>query len=367
MSCRTSGRPKPLITWKRKDGTLLQAVVTSSEGISNLTFTRVRLHHNVAYICQAQNDINTATAEIDLFVLKLVDSAPSFLTSAERTWIKLDCKTNVATNITWTRKGGDLPRHHLLFQNGTLVLRNATTSYSGVYTCVTNIEYSRKELQESLVIIGNLSCSHIKVGYPTTTSGNYTIDPDSEGGEEPFVVYCDMNEERGVTEIRHDVETRTPVCGCGGPGCYTRNVTYTGATKTQLRNLIKISTHCEQFVMFECNGSVPFVGERAAWWVSRDGKRMNYWGGASPGSRKCACAMNNSCVGEGLCNCKIDGPLRWRYDRGKLTDIKSLPVFGFQFGGNGSGQSFYTLGRFRCYGLKKTTGSWNSVIFVFNL
>ena len=33
-----------------------------------------------------------------------------------------------------------------------------------------------------------------------------------------------------------------------------------------------------------------------AWWVSRDSTKMTYWGGASPGSGKCACGMNNSCA-----------------------------------------------------------------------
>ena len=32
------------------------------------------------------------------------------------------------------------------------------------------------------------------------------------------------------------------------------------------------------------------------WWVSRDGRRQDYWGGATPGSKKCACGMLGNCV-----------------------------------------------------------------------
>ena len=336
---------------------MVQALITVSEGISNLTFVKVQPNNNGTYICEARNDVNRETAETDFLVLELVFRAPPFVTFAERASIQLDCKTSPDTNVTWSRKGRYLPKQHLIFLNGSLVIQNASSSYSGTYICATKSDSRSLQLQESLVIIGNLSCSHIKAGYPFLTSGNYTIDPDGEGGEEPFEVYCDMKDNDGLTEVSHDIEERSPVKGCKALGCYERNVTYKGATQAQLGNLIQVSTHCEQFVMFECNGSLSFISERAAWWVSRDGKPRYYWGGATPNSKKCACGMTNSCVGGGECNCKSRGPVGWRSDSGKLTEITRLPVSAFRFSDIGNGKGFYSLGKLKCYGMNRAAGT----------
>ena len=109
----------------------------------------------------------------------------------------------------------------------------------------------------SLKLIGHLlsvvalwlSCSHLKKGDPTTVSGNYNIDPDGEGGLEPFSVYCDMTNKNGVgvTVISHDSESRTIVDGYEDKGSYSRDINYTGASLSQLAGLTSVSLHCEQF------------------------------------------------------------------------------------------------------------------------
>ena len=50
--------------------------------------------------------------------------------------------------------------------------------------------------------------------------------------------------------------------------------------------------HCEHFIKYECYGSMLFCSFNG-WWVSRDSSKTLYWGGASPGSNKCACRMTN--------------------------------------------------------------------------
>ena len=42
------------------------------------------------------------------------------------------------------------------------------------------------------------SCSELKNLDFTVKQGNYAIDPDGEGGLEPFAVYCDMTDKNGV-------------------------------------------------------------------------------------------------------------------------------------------------------------------------
>jgi len=54
------------------------------------------------------------------------------------------------------------------------------------------------------------------------------------------------------------------------------------------------------------------------WWASRRGDKMRYWGGAAPGSNKCACGMDNNCVAPTeRCNCDSDRE-QWLYDEGKI-------------------------------------------------
>ena len=86
--------------------------------------------------------------------------------------------------------------------------------------------------------------------------------------------------------------------------------------------------------------------------MSRDSTEMTYWGGASPGSAKCACGMNNSCANPNKgCNCDANDDV-WREDSGLLTDKTKLPVKQLRFGdtGEGSEKGYHTLGKFKCYG-----------------
>ncbi|XP_078366921.1 neurexin-4-like isoform X2 [Oculina patagonica] len=206
------------------------------------------------------------------------------------------------------------------------------------------------------------SCSHLKRLDPTAESGNYVIDPDGEGGLPPLQnVTCDMSDKNGVgvTVISHDSENRTLVQGCENAGCYSRGIDYSGASLSQLASLTEVSTHCEQFIKYECKGSLMFKDNQHAWWESRDSVMMTYWGGAEPGSGKCACGMNNSCADTHLaCNCDKNDNV-WREDSGLLTDKTHLPVKKLRFGDTGKAENgfdelgYHTLGKFKCYGIAK--------------
>ena len=181
----------------------------------------------------------------------------------------------------------------------------------------------------------------------------YVINPDGGGGVAPFTVFCDMSDKAGVgvTVISHDSETRTQVDGCYPPGCYSRNVTYTGASLAQLASLTRVSSHCEQFIKYECHHS-RLLGDGFGWLVSRDGTKMLYWGGASPDSNKCACGINNTCVNPSFpCNCDENDQV-WREDSGLLTHKSDLPVSQLRFGdtSGSSEKGYHTLGKLKCYG-----------------
>ena len=188
-----------------------------------------------------------------------------------------------------------------------------------------------------------------------SASGNYVIDPDGKGGLAPFAVYCDMTDKSGVgvTVISHDSESRTRVKGYESPGSYSRDVHYTGASLSQLASLTRVSSHCEQFIKYECHGSVLLNNNNPyGWWVSRDSTKMTYWGRAS-GRSKCACGMTKSCANPGYgCNCDKNDYV-WREDSGLLTDKTRLPVKQLRFGDTGAGKEKgnHTLGKLKCYGV----------------
>jgi len=95
------------------------------------------------------------------------------------------------------------------------------------------------------------------------------------------------------------------------------------------------------------------VGRGFAWWMSRDSSQMTYWGGASPGSGKCACGMTNSCADPSYgCNCDKNDFV-WREDSGLLTEKTHLPVKQLRFEDTHDRQlGYHTLGKLRCYGIE---------------
>ena len=198
------------------------------------------------------------------------------------------------------------------------------------------------------------SCSEIRSSV-SRVSRNYVIDPDGEGGLAPFTVFCDMTDKNGVgvAVISHDSESRTLVTGCENQGCYSRDIHYTGANLSQLASLTRVSSHCEQFIKYECYDSGFWFNNPYGWWVSRDSTKMTYWGGASPGSGKCACGRTNSCANTGdRCNCDKNDNV-WREDSGLLTDKTKLPVIQLRFGDTGGSheKGYHTLGKLKCYGV----------------
>ena len=197
------------------------------------------------------------------------------------------------------------------------------------------------------------SCSHLKKLDPKAGNGTYVIDPDGEGHVSPYNVTCNMTDKNGVgvTVISHNSENRTLVIGFEKAGSYSRDIQYKEADLLQLASLTSVSTHCEQFIKYECFDSLMFKGNHA-WWVSRDSANMTYWGGAKPGSGKCACGMNSSCADNKVCNCGANDR-HWREDSVLLTDKTHLPVKQLRFGDTGDDreEGYHTLGKFKCYGI----------------
>ena len=204
-----------------------------------------------------------------------------------------------------------------------------------------------------------MTCSGLLKKIPSSHSGLRYLNPQGLVSSPVVQVYCNMTSKSGVgvTVIGHDSESRTLVKGYELPGSYKRKINYDISMK-QIVAIMKQSKNCEQYIKYECYESVfrlRSAGKYFGWWVSRQGSKMNYWGGGAVNSGKCACGMTNSCAGGYKCNCDAND-LVWREDSGYLTDKNTLPVTQLRLGDTGDVRGsaheagYHTLGKLRCWG-----------------
>ena len=81
---------------------------------------------------------------------------------------------------------------------------------------------------------------------------------------------------------------------------------------------------------------------------------MDYWAGATPGSRQCMCGVRGECHSQDKeCNCDSEYE-DWLEDEGIIKDKKHLPVKSLHFGDTGTPldnkEGRFSLGRLRCSG-----------------
>ena len=363
LVCQATGQPTPTVTWSKLS--LLhhhdtpKKTVTIVEG-GKLSLVKVTKSQRGDYLCLAKNLLNQDSALVQVTVLEalkftLLPPRKSLaLTSGD---VLLPCSAQGAREIVWQRTSQSLPTNRILYSNGSLLLKKISPNYAGSYTCIARNFHRSVKASSSLEVRKPISCSELKSSNKGIPSGNYMIDPDGKGGVTPFSVYCDMSDKGGVgvTIISHDSESRTHVGssipGCGSAGCYSKDVRYIGVSIAQLAALTRVSQNCEQFIKFECNNDILFIEVSYAWWVSRDGTRKNYWGGATGHDNMCACGVTNSCTGGRKCNCNNYGS-GWNEDSGLLTDKSALPVTQIRLGdlNDSSEEGYHTLGKLKCYG-----------------
>ena len=357
IACTATGQPSPRIAWSKAVGSLPADRTKVMNG--TLIIYEVTRNDGGIYVCKAENILGsvTDTAQIMIFSpLRFKVRPPQEITPMIGSTVRLPCvaESDLRTAIFWTMDGkSSLPVDFNVLRNDTLIIENIKKSNEGSYTCRASNALTTIETKVTINSPSAASCSVIKK-YVSGVSGNYVIDPDGEGGLAPFTVFCDMSDKNGagVTVISHDSESRTHVQGCEERGCYSRDIHYTGASLSQMASLTRVSLQCEQFIKYECDGSLLFRNNIFGWWVSRDSAKMTYWGGASD-SGKCACGMTNSCADSSYgCNCDKNDNV-WREDSGLLTDKTKLPVKQLRFGDTGGSneQGYHTLGKMKCFGI----------------
>ena len=289
IACNATGQPQPSITWSKAFGSLPKNKAAVKNGA--LTIYHVAKNDGGMYMCKAENIIGRATDTVHLVVfspLQFKIRPPQEITPFIGSTLRLPCvaASDLRTTISWGKDHkSSLPAASYFLPNGTLLFRNIKQSHQGTYVCRATNALTTIEAKVKINSPVGTSCSVIRK-YVSSASGNYVIDPDGEGGQAPFTVLCDMTDKSGVgvSVIGHDSESRSHVNGYYSPGSYSRDIHYIGASLSQLASLTRISSHCEQFIKYECYNSVllySYYGSPYGWWVSRDSTKMTYWGGAS--------------------------------------------------------------------------------------
>ncbi|XP_031553550.1 peroxidasin homolog [Actinia tenebrosa] len=347
LSCEATGNPPPKITWKRISGSLDPSRVIISTG--NLTIKSTILTDADIYMCMARNLLNVQSSTANVIVVPRLRFT---LTPASK---NISLKYGATLRLDCQATSGDFkpPRGTNLnvLANGTLVKDGVETGDSGLYVCTAKNIVAQISTRVSVDVIIPRTCSELKRFGTTSLSGFAMIDPDGDGEDPPFQVYCDMQDKHqvGVTVISHDSEQRTLVRGYESPGSYSRNVVYSGVITSQLASLTRVSTRCEQYIIYKCFNSVL---RGFGWWSSREGAKMVNWGGVPTGVKKCACGLTDTCANKGgLCNCDANDDV-WREDDGLLTDKSHLPVSQLRFGetGDSGEKGYHTLGKLKCFG-----------------
>lgn len=207
-----------------------------------------------------------------------------------------------------------------------------------------------------------VSCESYRQTGANASPVDIKIDVDGSGPLKAFPVTCEFfSDGRTYTYVHHKNDQTTVVNGFEAPGSFVQDVVY-NAEVEQMEILINRSDSCSQRLRYDCKNSRllnspsnenqefrPF-----SWWMSRQNQRMDFWAGGLPGSRKCECGIEGTCVDRSKwCNCDA-GLDSWMADEGKIIYKDFLPVRQLRFGDTGTPldnkEGKYTLGPLKCEG-----------------
>ncbi|KRT79151.1 EGF domain-containing protein [Oryctes borbonicus] len=211
------------------------------------------------------------------------------------------------------------------------------------------------------ISLNALSCEAFKNIQATGPRAEVNIDIDGSGPLDPFPVTCEFYADgRIATVLHHNNQGKKSVDGFQNAGSYEQDIHY-DANYEQIEALVNRSTTCRQSIQYDCKNSRLFNSpseegnyQPFSWWVSRNNQKMDYWGGALPGSRKCQCGLLGKCIDPTKwCNCDAGLP-NWTSDSGEISEKENLPVKQLRFGDTGNAlddkEGRYILGPLICEG-----------------
>ncbi|KAK3797045.1 hypothetical protein RRG08_036876 [Elysia crispata] len=218
-----------------------------------------------------------------------------------------------------------------------------------------SIEFRQSQEDKGRVDVEPLMCSSVPIDIPKDCheakfelgieeDTPLFIDLDGPGGEDPFLVFCDMEsyEHVGITQI--PINNGNPVDVTtqeGEPISYTQD-------HDKIKALIEGSLFCSQRVEFQCTNSKIGGADGAAVYVKGDMRKLDYFPGAEGKTDSCACGATESCDSdEVMCNCNIEDGQAHK-DFGLIIDKSDLPVTKVTAQVGNARSSTYEIGELQC-------------------
>ena len=156
LLCKASGRPTPTVTWVRAFiGHLPKGKTTLLHG--KLTIQNVAKADSGTYACSAKNFLGKDSAFALITVtdrLKFTQTPPLKVSTEKKSNLMLNCAARGTMVIIWKRAGQCLPQNHVVYRNGTLLLRNLSPKDAGSYTCVAKNAYRSIEARTVVKVLG---------------------------------------------------------------------------------------------------------------------------------------------------------------------------------------------------------------------
>ncbi|KAK2175546.1 hypothetical protein NP493_723g02011 [Ridgeia piscesae] len=144
-------------------------------------------------------------------------------------------------------------------------------------------------------------------------------------------VYCDVDDEDGVTVIGHDNEAAINVTKREFTDGLDIEVTY-NLTQQSILAIMSQSEFCRQHIRWQCRSAPIFnprkpYDEPFVYWNNNDGASRFYWGGVkNTKNYMCACGESGSCADKTMkCNCDSNDDVT-REDEGYVTEKEDLPI-----------------------------------------
>ncbi|XP_041789973.1 basement membrane-specific heparan sulfate proteoglycan core protein-like [Chelmon rostratus] len=145
VECRATGRPRPVLTWKRQ-GSTLQLVTKETNDANTIEWPTVHPEDSGVYICQAENNEGVTEVKVEVVVegglgAPVASVSATEMTVVEGQTVTFECQASGSPLpiVTWSKLRAPLPWKHTMV-GGVLTLTSVGRQDSGQYICnATNI------------------------------------------------------------------------------------------------------------------------------------------------------------------------------------------------------------------------------------